>query len=794
MKLLSLQINNAFECVLDFGKTAEVNPSYIIDGKTGSVELFKLPIDRRSRMASSMFPLLFLQTDEQETHASLYKLVESEETPGKTDLKFRLDFYLYAVLGESRNREIRKQEAELRREGDPDSLYFPEDYVRRSFTDDKTYELEVTFHLLLLPDREELVKSFTLFISPNKWVEVVALDFGSEASQLLVYNRDLDQVHLSNILEVFNMTKEALLPSDTSPASDFVQYDKNPGLFRSHFLTRKEFSGSTADPACDPSDDNLKVLFKRTELASLNADYVSLPNVKIAETGAANPKVEYMGKDEDVIDFKDRYYYRRTINSFLYRALEQVEHVSKNKGHRMLVRLVVLMPNIYGQKRLSEHLRYIERDLNQIVRTSYDDSVIGVEINSVSESDASLLGAAFTDGYLGWNKGRYLIMDAGRGTLDFSVLENNPDIQGASQFRCICRSGIVGAGNALTYALFLDILKDAITPYLAGTDPEAAMSVIISKIVYGGDEAHLNELLTCVELYKQCISGALVDKSSMPSWSSGSARGGKSGWKDIDLQTLKDLFKDYVDEAKPCAARLDKGTPYLDKMVKKLAENVLTEIRYRGPVDRVVLAGRGFLYKPFQEAITEAIHRVENWKDAEVCLFESKRDQSYTIKNVCLFASELIALGHHYGKRVGRPFMFEMGAYLYENSEQRKDASNLPGFWKGLLKLKRKAENGIFGDFEPGDETKEMEYADYIHGRQLKVRSRNSCVWISGRLHYFDSSVRPGHIDILFDGEEFLCRQRNALYHWGPGPAKPFNFYTESTFPYAKPSSIPFPL
>jgi hypothetical protein len=144
-----------------------------------------------------------------------------------------------------------------------------------------------------------------------------------------------------------------------------------------------------------------------------------------------------------------------------------------------LLKLTVLVPNIYSQLRVSTLIRHLYEDLRTIIREQ-EYGFAGVEVQTLSESDAALLGLLTDPGIDGLDhstlgKGDHcLVIDSGKGTTDISVLSVGAD----RQYSSIFRSGFAGAGNALTYA-FADTMFAAI----AGPDNKAGREQFLKQFL-----------------------------------------------------------------------------------------------------------------------------------------------------------------------------------------------------------------------------------------------------------------------------------------------------------------------
>jgi hypothetical protein len=126
--------------------------------------------------------------------------------------------------------------------------------------------------------------------------------------------------------------------------------------------------------------------------------------------------------------------------SYIYQILIGIGTREMKKGKNALfMRLLLLMPNVYHQDRVNMILRTLNEKFNKdfiehyfLQKNDAQNTGIPIVIESfaISESDASLIGF-LRNNTLRVNKkrenialnDRFLIIDAGRGTIDYSILE-----------------------------------------------------------------------------------------------------------------------------------------------------------------------------------------------------------------------------------------------------------------------------------------------------------------------------------------------------------------------------------
>ena len=535
-----------------------------------------------------------------------------------------------------------------------------------------------------------------LCVAKEKDISDVVLDFGSEASQMGIFKRGAPQTR-SDIRELFT-EMESLLSmatpvSGTIPATlsdSYVQRDKDRHFFKSVFFAKKKFTDAEAGtpiPELDATGMHVKenkvIKMLTTQMQAQNLvkkeGFIQIPNVKITQFGGV--LLPSVGPDNvSIHNYQNDYFYRASINHFVLDAL-------KNAA-TPCISLYVLMPNVYSVISIINHLRWIRQDMLDILdkNPTLAEKIKAVELSAISESDASLLGAIRviednnqTDEIV--EAGKYIIIDAGKGTLDYSAIKYETDP--SPKVYSIYRSGIIGAGNALTYAYLFALLRDYMDMTVSNIPTEDDLQSFIYENVLGrtsagiskggGDIANLLKLTEAVERYKILANsdGRRADNGIDPL----SNKGKHANWRDVEMTTVTNFVNKMIpDETRTYKPLSEGAKQYVTKTINQLVDQVYGSLKILksmdyGKADGVIFAGRGFALPEFKEALKR---KLEENGIADEELTYMRNGITVNQKNVCLYIRTAIQKGHYNNHMTSVPIVMRK-SYQAMNIEGKKD-------------------------------------------------------------------------------------------------------------------------
>ncbi len=805
MKLLTILIDNRTDHVIDFDGISPVSNSYILTNMAKTMSLFAF--HRQSEENTG----ITVQTDEGVRYAFLSQLEIVDEVKEGSERKLNLKLYLN--YGTSYTQDSHMSQSQNWNKDRLSVQYKAEKNI--------TYKIEVEF---ILENQENLddncTASVTLNVVPQSQIYDVVLDYGSEASQMLVVNR-AETASVANIVPLFSMFRiscgEGVFVNDGRDAH-CLQYDSNSGVTsadRIKMMKSVFFVSKTPNPAqmslYKPfeKDGVLHFITDVRDIDTLCKSHFVMPNVKIAGFGGVSlPMVTDVttGIPMAVNLYRENYFYRRTVNAFIYQAMRYV--AADNKP--LYLNLCLLTPNIYRQDQVTRNLYDAAEAVREIAANNSEVACVkGVEVSSVSESDASLLGFINTlpsevRGNMG--KGRYLILDAGKGTLDYSVLDYQPE-DPKNQFTSIFRAGLIGAGNALTYAFFLSLMTYIYKSFWKNV-PDHQMLEDISDFVSreltasSADSAVLSMVMRNLENYKIMYSNGALRKDSAVSFPK------VESFEKFTLVAFNNCLNTLIE-----ANFLVDDLTHVDNMMATLAHEAAVKFKLsynrddeNAEIKYIVFAGRTFKMNVFRDVVMKAFKEVNpeacgNMQQKPLSLYGE--DSGATYKNCCLFILELLRSGRYNGKLVGVPKILRYmskGNYRIEeqptgttSSPERIAPKASPAFLKWgkktlhtiLEALKQPESEDVPVDNDLSDPSN-FNSRELVNGFTLYINSLADLIVISGVPYPIPTKMVAGtSATVFFNGADFEIRQEGGrVGRLMPPPSLSASHVLESMFPY----------
>ncbi len=429
---------------------------------------------------------------------------------------------------------------------------------------------------------------FHLIPKKNAYYDA-SLDFGSEASQAGFKD--------GSVFKPINLIENAKYISCSdgndfrkTPAKDFLQYDEDDEtLFRTIFYIEKKYNRP-------------RFLSKRIEDDELQSeDYELIPNIKIALL------------DEKEDRNKVLVVYRKAILNFIETIIYAIlkGKIDKHIG----IQLKLLVPNVMSIGAIKTLIQNIYDKLQL-------DDILGeyvhLEITPVSESDASFAG------YVEENEVKeqrtFLTIDAGKGTMDYSITR----IDKEGHIENLYQNGFIGAGNAVTYALF-----DHVCAVIIGSTDSRKRKKLMKQVLMDkqSDQKGLRDLHEALEKIKRTYETKdsiesvqqrcknLQDKTQNQT-DELIARGLASILNEVGTGSLGDQYsiihKMCYDICSKLVLSLDDKVTMGTSKSWKIWKNIGKQKKLH--VDEVLLTGRAFRFPLLRETLEKLLK--EKWGEA----------------------------------------------------------------------------------------------------------------------------------------------------------------------------------
>ena len=600
----------------------------------------------------------------------------------------------------------------------------------------------------------------------------VVLDFGSEASQMLIrHNADGAGVNPHQLFAYMLRHYWQAVVGGNRRVYD--QQDDNPELFRSIFFKKENASMDNHFEMQEPNNQDSFVNFITRRNRNSGE---RIPNVKISFL--TGQQIE--GADRTRLHVG-------IIMRFLHEALKRICELQKEamRGIEVntAIRFTILLPNVMPQSNVSSLIHKLHELANTpefLKKFSDCITVPYIQVACCSESDASFLERMNVIGLAPGD--RCLTIDIGKGTTDFSITKKIDANKATSLFR----SGFVGAGNAVSYAIFDNCIEQ-----MVGKSKKKE----VIKRVLDAEPALLFDLDNTIEEIKHNW-----DKNSFS----------KSPLAEISPNSSVEVVLDKI--------RMAKGISDTTGSIKKMAEEITENILKRLPdvkINKIVISGRAFRFNELKEVLEKKL--AEKFRGVD-CVYNAQ-----SAKSGCLLgASSTIKLSLS-SSMVGMPFILDASKldlsnpkeFLKEIAESANTdksvtttmnvvASNNTfdsiqrignSVWRQIQDIFRNDDEGYSrggassarAHVNSTDEAREL----MSQGKEYSKINSNSLISISGRYYVpadqytIDDSHRP--YQIYFDGEEFYLRHKEGSHKLVAAAMQgDQNLCFESQFPYSR--------
>lgn len=490
----------------------------------------------------------------------------------------------------------------------------------------------ITFQYLC-KNEKIYTRDIKIYVINKSDIYYSGLDFGSEASQIIEGKYKFNNIQY-NFVDLFdNIKKSAEATLKKIPNKEFEQFENEAGhkLFKSIFYTKKTINVTEINRTFRNS---LKILTTndKEDIAKFNKEFQQIPNLKLIHNNTFAESIKFNITYPGVSQKQS--ISLNAVHEDVYAELldEMLTAFLKNQViNPVFVRFTVLVPNIYSIDEILNTKNIIRRVFNQYHLVSRN--ILGLEITSISESDAAFLGCY---GYLKQENSEsyYLCIDCGKGTTDFSIINS----KGSGEFVPIYRNGFAGAGNLISYAIFESIKSFFYNELDLNMQAKNNLEKFLDKnLIMGG--YFIKELYRYIEIFKKNQTNNLSYAQINDHWKNA---------KSDDL-TFEKLFSNNQVDIGDFLAVLaevkyinDWGN-YIDdaiidivleieKNITKVVDNLSnkhSKINFSG----VLMTGRGFLFKPLSDCLTTNLSNNKYFKNT---IYINNTNNNIDLKEICL--------------------------------------------------------------------------------------------------------------------------------------------------------------
>ena len=458
----------------------------------------------------------------------------------------------------------------------------------------------IIVNVKLFEAAKQIAYDFSVNVAPHDNIYDIVIDFGSEASQIWMYQRGNDATNIGNLMPLFHNIKDSSPLSGESDGAIYQFDPSKPELYRSLFFLKRDIKGA------DIQQDDITFINLEGDIAKILEDNVALPNMKLMyHNNVPLPTFRINGHRLNIYHRVSKI--RAEILKFFFDTALRLIDDTNNRP--VACKITFLVPNTYTQQMLSKVHTNLIKDLQQLRCDHPFLQIKGdIEVSTFSESDASFFGWYNAgDFQRADDQKSFLIVDVGKGTTDFSVLRVTSH-NGLVNIERMARSGFVGAGNVMTFALLASIIRHI--AYEISDTQIANIYNAVSRMACHTDRALKNKLYRGIEDIKCAphIDGRPTISQFLNAYDF-------SALRSLDALEINKLI-DILNEAKMQQCFQDDNDIVVANYAKLMAEMLFSELAYVYDDDmhlsRVLLSGRGAKSKPLADAIKAKLHGIDS--------------------------------------------------------------------------------------------------------------------------------------------------------------------------------------
>lgn len=595
-----------------------------------------------------------------------------------------------------------------------------------------------TFEVLIQADIQGLATHstrFILHIAPMTQIWDIALDFGSEASQL---SKRAANSGNPQMVPMINSLKSFYTDFIPIRKDEFLQHDKD-GFFRSIFFAAAEAENRLEITDKPNTTHEIVPMLNAWKQYDQFKTHTMLPTVKLVTLGIKNAKTLKVNGFARSLGDVAQQLHRKLIFNFLHAACASIQHANP-----LYLRFKLLIPNVFNQSDITLLVQEMERESALfITKFEKEYQIKGIEVSTISESDAAFAGYMLNPNLELRQNGKYAIIDVGRGTTDYSVVEIIRPTEAVGLYR----SGFIGAGAMLTFSFIDTVITTILVDHLQKSLTNQQRQTFFQDKICS-NKADLSWKLNFLALIEKIKAR---HEKVMENPESDELITRRKDILNTNLDTLSTALLDFVDAKTDFYIKDRFG--FIKNTTDELANRIFDHFKKLpkefATLDGIILSGRGALFSPLEKALRE------KFKSTQIVLSEQP-------KNICIDGAFTANRFNGNCNMEGIPYAVRfLGDQTQELSTNiQMDAPILSGFDTFI----RNAKQWFTEEEKNVAPTKYyQDIQKFLKGHARQQMKANERICISGNVysHSNDFKIDKENINLFFTGEYFLIRNKD---------------------------------
>ena len=498
-----------------------------------------------------------------------------------------------------------------------------DDYSARS--SDGAFEILLQLNIL----DTQYVAYLKLHYSKSKKIILAGLDFGSEASQIM--DGIADKLS-TNTFDLFGAIQKEYYPNYADSIELFTQREVgNKNLYRSIFFANKKINSGIESIGDDiemiQQKENLEIITLDSPEQAFFDKFLQIPNLKLI--GESNQIGNFLSFDVK----SNKIYLNKTLNELidpLYAGLLEAmikSYLKLKIQQTSFLRFTLLVPNIYNIDKIN-NVKKILRHIFNKVNNELENKLKGIEISTISESDAAFMGC-MSDIEIKAPK-YYIVIDCGKGTTDFSVIRAEENASFKSEYR----NGFAGAGNLISFAIMQSVISyiknfSQDTVYIKNVE-----NFFKEKLSEGAITRFKNIFYGHVERWKKNYDSSMSKQDIEDHWTS--IRTGSENLESIfrESRTIETDFFNLILKINfvfDWDGYISDSYNYISEKISENLNPVIKHLNKTSKCGGILFTGRGFYFNPLRIAVKSQLSAIKGIEEEMVI-----NTGNLNLKEVCM--------------------------------------------------------------------------------------------------------------------------------------------------------------